>query len=369
MIPVFKPFMGNEEVKAVEKVIRSGWLGLGPKTEEFEDKFAKYVGSRYAVGVNSCTAALHLALKVADVEGGEVITTPMTFVSTNHAILYNNAIPVFSDIDEDTLNIKLDEIERLITPKSKAILVIHYGGYPCDMDPILEIAKDKGLKVIEDAAHACGTEYKGKKIGSIGDATCFSFHAIKNLAAGDGGMITVKNQEVAERLKRLRWLGISRGTWDRSMGKAYRWKYNVEELGFKYHMNDITAAIGLVQLSKLEKANARRREIVKTYNKAFADLSWIKTPVEKPYAKSACHNYVIKVLNGKRDELIAYLAENGISASVHYIPNHLYKIYKPFYRELPVTERVWKTLITLPLFPDLKDEEVRQIIDIVRKFT
>lgn len=371
--------MGDEEVKAVEEVLRSGWIGLGPKTKEFEDKFAQYVGAKYAIGVNSCTAALHLALKVMNVEGGEVITTPMTFISTNHAILYNNAIPVFADIEEDTLNIRVDEIERLITPKTKAILVVHYGGHPCDMDPILEIAKDKGIKVIADAAHACGAEYKtGRKlqgtgqkwvkIGSIGDITCFSFHAVKNLAAGDGGMITVNDEGMVDRLRKLRWLGISRGTWDRSKGKAYSWEYNVEEVGFKYHMNDITAAIGLVQLSKLEQTNARRREIVNRYNKAFADLNWIETPVKKEYAKSANHNYVIKVLNGKRDELITYLAENGISASVHYIPNHLYEMYKLFYRKLPITENIWKKLVTLPLFPDLNDEEVELITKCVKKF-
>lgn len=379
IIPVFRPCMRDEEVKAVEEVLRSGWIGLGPKTKEFEDRVAQYVGAKYAIGLNSCTAALHLALKVMDVERGEVITTPMTFISTNHAILYNNAIPVFADIEEDTLNIRIDEIERLITLKTKAILAVHYGGHPCNMDPILETARDKGIKVIEDASHACGAEYKTSKkskvigekwvkVGNIGDATCFSFHAVKNLATGDGGMITVHDKKLDERLKKLRWLGISRGTWNRSEGKAYRWEYNVEELGYKYHMNDIAAAIGLVQLSKLEKTNARRQKITEKYNQAFTDLDWIETPIEKEYAKSAHHNYVIKVLNGKRDELITYLAENGISGSVHYIPNHLYEMYKPYYRKLPVAETVWKKLITLPLFPDLKNEEVEKIIKTVRKF-
>jgi perosamine synthetase len=368
LIPVFKPSMGDAEVDAVAQVLRSGWIGLGPKTKEFEDKFAEYAGVRYAVGVNSCTAALHLALMVAGVDGGEVITSPMSFVSTSHAILYCNAKPVFADIEEDTLNIRVDEVERMISAKTKAILVVHYGGHPCEMDSILQIAREKGINVIEDAAHACGAEYKGRKVGSIGDATCFSFHAVKNLATGDGGMITVHDDNLEKRIRKLCWLGISRGTWDRSEGKAYKWEYDVEEIGFKYHMNDIMAAIGLVQLAKLEMANNHRRRIVAAYNKAFADLNWIETPVEKEYAKSACHNYVIKVLNGKRDELITYLAANGISASVHYIPNHLYEIYKPYYRELPVAEVAWKRLVTLPLFPDLKDSEVDYIIEKVREF-
>jgi perosamine synthetase len=368
MIPVFRPSMGYDEIRAVEEVIRSGWIGLGPKTREFEEKFADYVGVEHAVGVNSCTAALHLALKTMNVDGGEVITSPMSFVSTNHAILYNNATPVFADIEEDTLNIRVDEIERLINAKTRAILVVHYGGHPCDMDPILEIAKDKGLKVVEDAAHACGAEYKGKKVGSIGDATCFSFHAVKNLATGDGGMITVHDTQIAERLHKLRWLGISRGTWDRADGKAYKWEYNVEELGYKCHMNDITAAIGLVQLSKLEKANARRREIVRKYNKEFDELDWIRLPVEQDYAMSAHHNYVIKLMNGRRDDFIEYLGRNAISASVHYVPNHLYRIYEQFYRKLPIAESIWKKLVTLPLYPDLTDAQAEYIIHTVMNF-
>ncbi len=368
MIPVFRPSMGNEEIDAVAEVLRSGWIGLGPKTREFEEEFAGYVGAGYAIGVNSCTAALHLALKVMGVEGGEVITSPMTFISTNHAILYNDATPVFADIDADTLNMNVDEIERLVTPKTKAILAVHYGGHPCDMDRVLEIAKVKGVKVIEDAAHACGARHRAKMVGSIGDATCFSFHAVKNLAMGDGGMITVNNPEVDARLRRLIWLGISRGTWDRAKESAYKWEYNVEELGFKYHMNDILAAIGLVQLKKLDSTNARRADIAARYNDAFSRAAWIETPIEKPYAKSAHHNYVIKVLNGKRDKMIEYLAANDISASVHYIPNHLYELYKPYYRKLPVAERVWQQLVTLPLFPDLTDREQDHVIDKVLAF-
>ena len=368
MIPVFRPSIGNEEIESVISVLRSGWLGLGPKTKEFEERFGHYVGVRHAIAVNSCTAALHLALKVMNVEGGEVITTPMSFVSTNHAILYNNATPVFADIEEDTLNIKVDRIERLITAKTRAILLVHYGGHPCDMDPILQIAKDNELKVVEDAAHACGSAYKGRKIGSLGDATCFSFHAVKNLATGDGGMITVHDKDAASRLRKLCWLGISRGTWDRSTGEAYKWEYDVEEIGFKYHMNDIAAAIGLIQLKKLDKANARRRAIVARYNQAFVDIDWIGIPVEKQYAQSAHHNYVIKILNGKRDKFISYLADNGISASVHYIPNHLYDIYKPYHKELPVAETVWRELVTLPLYPDLKSGDVDFIIEKVVGF-
>lgn len=369
MIPVFRPSMGDDEVKAVGEVLKSGWIGLGPKTKEFEEKFAAYIKTKYAVGVNSATAALHLAMKVMNVEGGEVITTPMTFVSTNHAILYNNATPVFCDIEPDTLNIDAKKIEPLITEKTKAIVVVHYGGYAVDMDKVLEIARRYGLKVIEDVAHGCGGEYKNKKLGSIGDIGCFSFHAVKNLATGDGGMITTNDPEIYIRLLRLRWVGISKDTWCRDIenSKGYSWYYNVEELGFKYHMNDITAAIGLVQLKKLDFMNKRRLEISRKYSEAFSSCKYIKTPKIKDYmTKPACHNYVIKVDN--RDGLNDYLKQKGISTGVHYIPNNHYDMYKKFRGDTPVSDAVWKRLLTLPLYPDLSDKEVDFIIRSILEF-
>ncbi len=367
MIPVFKPCYGQEELEALKEPFKTGWIGLGPKTKEFEEKFARYIGVKYAVATNSCTASLHLAMNVMGIEGYEVISTPMTFVSTNHAILYNKGIPIFSDIYPDTLNINPDEIKKLITSGTKAIVAVHYGGHPCDMDVINEIAGENNLIVIEDAAHGCGGEYKGRKIGSLGDIACFSFHAVKNLATADGGMITTDNPEVYSKLLKLRWLGISKDTWAREdKDNKYSWYYNVEEIGFKYHMNDITAVLGLVQLKKLDKMNDRRREISEKYNKGFADLDWIETPTVKSYAKSSCHNYVIKVED--RDKLNGYLQERGISTGVHYIPNNHYQMYKSCRGQTPVCEDVWKKLLTLPLFPDLKDSEVNMIIEEVRSF-
>jgi perosamine synthetase len=369
MIPVFRPSMGDEEITAVAEVLKSGWIGLGPKTKEFEQKFAKYIGTKNAVGVNSATAALHLAMKVMGVEGGEVITTPMTFVSTNHAILYNNSTPVFCDIEPDTLNIDANKIEPLISAKTKAIIVVHYGGYSADMNKILDIAKRFNLKVIEDAAHGCGGEYKGKKLGSLGDIGCFSFHAVKNLATGDGGMITTDDPEVYERLMKLRWVGISKDTWTREEKdtKKYSWYYDVEELGFKYHTNDITAAIGLVQLAKLDIMNKKRYEISQRYTKAFSSVKHIEVPKIKDYmSKPACHNYVIKIDN--RDGLNNCLKQKGISTGVHYIPNNYYDMYKHFRGETPVADMVWKRILTLPLYPDLGSEEVELIIDSVLEF-
>jgi perosamine synthetase len=367
LIPVFKPSMGEEEVSAIKEVINSGWIGLGPKTKEFEEKFAKYIGTKYAVALNSATAALHLSLKVLNIEGGEVITTPMTFVSTNHAILYNNATPVFCDIEPDTLNIDCNKIEKLITPKTKAIIVVHFGGYPVDMDRVMEIAKKNNLFVIEDTAHGCGGEYKSSKLGSIGTMGCFSFHAVKNLATGDGGMITTNDLDTYKKLLKLRWLGISKDTWSREDGKKYSWEYNVEELGFKCHMNDLNAAIGMVQLAKLDLMNKKRQEISERYTKELSLIEGIETPVIKSYAtKPAFHNYVIKTQ--KRDALFEYLASNQISAGVHYIPNNNYEMYKEYKGETPVAKSIWEKLLTLPLYPDMTEEDTSRVINTVKEF-
>jgi perosamine synthetase len=369
-VQLFKPHHGEEEIEAVAEVIRSGWWGQGPKTAEFEQKFADFVDSPLAVSVNSATAALHLSMRVAGVEGGEVITTPMTFVSTNHAILYNNATPVFADVERDTLNIDPDDIERKITDNTRAIAVVDYGGHPADLDRILAIAEAHDLIVIEDAAHAAGARYKDRAVGSVSPMTCFSFHPVKNLATGDGGMITLQNDEWAERLRRLRWVGINKSTWQRSDGddsSRYSWEYNVEEAGYKYHTNDINSAIALVQLKRLPDTNGRRRDICAMYDDGLADVSWLERPVEKPYAYSSRHNYVIRV--DERDRLADWLREHRVGSGMHYIPNHLYDMYKPYVTEpLPVIEEEWLRCLSLPLHPDLRDDDVAYVIDVIKKF-
>jgi perosamine synthetase len=375
MIQVFKPSLGEEEFEALREIFKTGWIGLGPKTAEFEQKFAAYVGARYAVGMNSATAALHLAMAALGIgPGDEVLVPTITFVSTAHAVMYCGATPVFVDIEPDTLCISLEDAQRKITERTRAIIPVHYGGHPCEMDELYEIVDRHRLIVIEDAAHACGSEYKGQRIGSLSDATCFSFHAVKNLATADGGMVTTDRVEIVRALKQLRWVGIDKSTWDRTEEgtveleagirryASYGWYYEVHDLGYKYHMHDIAAAIGLVQLSKLERANARRREIVERYNRAFEGVDWIERPIEKEYVRSALHNYVIKT--PYRDKLNLYLKEKGIATGVHYMPIHL----QPFYRKqfkvtLPVAERVWTQLLTLPLYPDLTDDEVDYVIE------
>ena len=368
MIPIFRPWFDDAEVEAVREVLMSGWVGPGKKVEELEARFAHYVGAQHAVSLNSCSAALLLALKILDVEGGEVITTPLTFVSTNHAILQNGATPVFCDIDPETLNIDPKAIAAAITPRTRAIMVVHFAGHPCDMDEILSIANQHGIPVIEDAAHASGARYKDRMIGGVGTVTCFSFDARKNLSTCDGGMLTTNNSDLAERARKLRWMGISRGTYDRfrKNGAERRWEYEVGELGYKCYMNDLNAAIGLVQLGKLESANAQRREIFLEYGRAFAPLDWMQTPVEKPQVRSAMHAYVARVPH--RDELIDHLGQHNIDAGVHYKPCHLFDVYKPYRTELPVTDAVWRDLVTLPLFPSMTESEIGQVIEAVKKF-
>ena len=375
MIQVFKPSLGEQELDGLREIFESGWIGLGPKTAEFERRFADYVGAKYAVGLNSATAALHLSLAAFHVgPGDEVLVPSLTFVSTVHAILYVGAKPVFVDICPDTLCMDPDDVERKLSAQSRVLLPVHYGGHPAQLDRLREIARQHNLLLIEDAAHACGSSYKGRKIGSIGDATCFSFHAVKNLTTGDGGMITTDHLDLYRTLQRLRWVGIDKSTWDRTETAlmeletgtrhyaSYGWYYEVSELGYKCHMNDIAAVIGLAQLSKLDAANARRGEIVARYNDAFAGVDWIETPVVKDYAESAHHNYVVRTPH--RDRLHLFLREKGIATGVHYMPVHLHPYYRTRFRAIvPVTEEVWPRLLTLPLYPTLTDGEVDYVIE------
>jgi perosamine synthetase len=370
MIPVFRPSVGEEELLAIKEVLESKWLGLGPKTALFEERFKQYVGAKYAIGLNSGTAALHLGLKVLGVgEGDEVAVPSLTFVSTVHAVVYNRATPLFIDVEEETLNMSIEDLERKLTQRTKVILPVHYAGHPVDLDPLIEIAKERGIYVMEDAAHACGAEYKGRKIGGISDISCFSFHAVKNLTTGEGGMITTSDEGIDKRLRRLRWVGINRDTWTRSLPTkkpSYAWQYDVEEVGYKYHLHDIAAAMGLVQLKKLDRMNERRHEIFKIYNEAFKDLEGVVIPVERDYVKSSHHIYCLKVKD--RDELVRHLKENDVAPGVHYFPCHLHSCYKNMKADLPVTERIWKKLISLPMYPDLKEDEIERVIQGVWSF-
>jgi dTDP-4-amino-4,6-dideoxygalactose transaminase len=366
MINVFKPAMGDEEVEAVSAVLRSGWIGLGPRTAEFEKRFAEFSGVKYAVGVNSATAALDLAMKLLHIShGDEVIVPTMTFVSTAHVVAYNLATPIFVDVDPQTLNLDLGDVKKKIGPRTKAIIPVHYGGRPVDMDELQKIAGQ--IPIVEDCAHAAGASYKSKPVGGLGAIGCFSFHAVKNLAMGDGGALTLNSEEWCQRAKRLRWLGIDKGTWDRTgLDKSYWWQYHVDEIGLKCHMNDISASIGLVQLKKLPEMNGRRREIVSRYFQELADIPEIELPPEDDAAcRSAWHIFHIKC--HRRDELSVFLNRKGVATGVHYTPIHTYRCYgnRP---TLKVAEQLQHTILTLPLYPGLTEDEVSHVVRSIREF-
>lgn len=370
-IPVLQPCIGQEEIDAVSEVMRSGWLGLGPKTEQFEEAFASYTNSRFMVALNSGTAALHLAMEVLGIgSGDEVIVPPITFISTIHAVRYVGATPVFADVEKDTMNISVKDIERKITAKTKAIIVVHLAGHPCDMDAIHKLANDKGIKVVEDAAHACGSTYKGQLIGSISDITCFSFHAVKNLTCGEGGAITCNQEWIARKVREKRWLGISKDTWIRSSDeKVYAWQYFVDQAGYKYHMSDMQAAVGLVQLNKINQMNGIRRSIAVRYQQELKHIPWIELPREKTYAQSSWHLFQIKLPHEKiRDRLIGHLQEDGIATGVHYYPCHLHPCYVHLRANVPISNEIWKRILTLPIHPNLTDDDMDRIIKSIRKF-
>ena len=376
MIQIFRPSITDREIEAVAEVMRSGWLGLGPKTAEFESKFAEYVGAKYAIGVNSGTAALHLSLLALGIgPGDEVLVPTITFASTALAVVYCGATPVFVDVRPDSLCIDVEDAESKIVAKTKAIIPVHYSGTPCNMADIWMLADDYILAVVEDAAHACGSTYYGDRVGGLKptDATTFSHHAVKNLTMGEGGTITCNSLDMDTRLRRLRWCGIDKGTWKRT-GTAkdsnYSWYYEIASLGYKAHMNDIAAAIGIVQLDRLPALNARRRKIAQLYPEGLSDCEWLDLPHEYPGCVSSCHAYVIKVKNDARDRLNQHLKERGIATGVHYIPLHV----QPYFAQLldtphlPIAETVWRTLLTLPSYPDLSNAEVAYVIDSIKEF-
>ena len=379
MIELFKPYITRKEISEVSKVLLSGWTGLGPKTKEFEDRFAAFSDTKYAIAVNSCTAALDLSLKLIDIKKhDEVIVPTMTFVSTAHVVLHNNARLVFCDIDKNTMLADIEDIKRKINKKTKAIIIVHYGGQLFKLFDLRKHLQEIGrqdIKIIEDCAHACGSSMYFPigdiyPAGSIGDIGCFSFHSVKNLSIGDGGMIVTNRKDWAERAKKLRWLGIDKGTWDRSkVDKSYWWEYSCDEIGYKCHMNDISAAIGIVQLNRLEDMNKRRASIAKRYTKTLDKLLLDK----KIYGYTRCNNYDlcswhlfwIRIKN--RDELILKLKDNNISAGVHYKPIHMYKCYGEK-QPCPEAENVWTELISLPIHPQLKNKDIDKVLKTIQEF-
>ena len=369
-IPLSDIDLDEEEIEEVTKVLKSKWLSMGPVTKEFEEQFADYLDVKYAFGVSSGTAALHIAHKALGIqEGGEVIVPSLTFVATANSALYCGAKPVFADITSlDNFDISPDDILEKITNKTKVITIVHYGGYPCDMNAIMEIANDNDLKVIEDAAHAPGAEYKGRKCGTVGDLGCFSFFANKNLVTGEGGMVATNDDALAEKIRIMRSHGMTTLTWDRHKGHAH--SYDVVDLGFNYRINEMASALGLVQLKKLDENNEKRRKIAEEYRKGLENISGISVPFKNHKEKSSDHIFPILLSEHIfRDKLIDKLKEKGIQTSIHYPPIHLFTYYRKTFgfKEgmLPKTEFVGEHEDTLPLYPGMNKEDVKYILNCI----
>ncbi|PEP73217.1 UDP-4-amino-4,6-dideoxy-N-acetyl-beta-L-altrosamine transaminase [Bacillus toyonensis] len=373
-LPYGQQQIDEYDIQAVVDVLKGDFLTTGPMVQQFEEAIAKYVGAKYAVSFSNGTAALHAACYAAGItEGDEVITTPMTFLASANCILYQGGQPVFADIDNETYNISPKSIEEMITNKTKAIIPVHFTGQPVELEAIQKIAKENNLIIIEDAAHALGATYKNKKIGSIGDMTMFSFHPVKHITTGEGGVITTNNPLFYEKLVQFRTHGIERNP-HKLLENHGPWYYEMQFLGYNYRITDIQAALGISQLSKLDSFIKIRKKYVDIYNKEFSSLSEIIIPKQLPQTSSSWHLYIIrlntKLLKCNRKEVYEALQRENIGVNVHYIPVHL----QPFYQKLgfekgicPQAENVYEEIITLPLFPKMTEADVWDVIQAVRK--
>jgi len=374
-LPFHVPTIGAEEIDAVVKVLKSGWLTTGSKAREFEQQFARFVGARHAVAVNSATAALHLGLAAVGVaEGDEVIVPTMTFAATAEVVLYLRAKPVLVDCQADSLNMDPAALAAALTPRTRAIVPVHFAGQPCDMQSILAFARAHGLKVIEDAAHALPAQDGGRMVGCIGDITCFSFYATKTITTGEGGMATTDNPEWAEKMRVLSLHGISHDAWNRYSAEG-SWYYEVTDVGYKYNLTDIAASLGLEQLKKAHAFATVRRHIAQAYTAAFADLPEIRTPACAPGKQHAWHLYVIRLdvdrLGIGRREFIDELRKNNIGASVHFIPLHLHPFYRRTFgyeaQDFPNAAAAYQGIVSLPIYPNMTPADVDDVITAVRR--
>ncbi len=374
-LPFHVPTIGEEEIAEVVATLRSGWLTTGPKVKQFEQEFARYIGCQQAVAVNSGTAALHLALEAVGItEGDEVLIPTMTFTATAEVVTYLKAKPVLLDCRPDTLNLDPDRIERAITPKTKAIMPVHMGGLPCEMDRILEIARQYHLQVIEDAAHALPARYHGRMVGTLGDITCFSFYATKTITTGEGGMATTDNPEWAERMRLMSLHGISKDAWKRYTAEG-SWYYEVLFPGYKYNLTDLAAAIGIHQLRKCEQFWQIRQRYAVMYHEGLKDIPELTLPpLAAEGQQHAWHLYILQLnveqLRITRNQFIDLLKERQIGTSVHFIPLHLHPYYRDTcgYRaaDFPQASAAFERIVSLPIYPKMTEAEVGYVIETVR---
>jgi len=374
LLPYGRQSVDEADIQSVVDVLRSDWLTTGPRVAEFEEMFAARVGAKHAVSFSSGTAALHGAAFAAELKpGDEAVTSPMTFAATANCVLYQGATPVFADVSGDTLNLDPDQFERRITPNTRAVLAVDYAGHPADMDAIRNIAAKRNLVVVEDACHALGASYRGQAVGSVADMTVFSFHPVKHITTGEGGMVTTDNSRFAETLRRFRNHGISSEA--RQRQSQGQWHYEMVLLGFNYRIPDILCALGMQQLKRLDSNLNRRRQIAARYTAAFKGIQAVTTPIERPEVISAWHLYPIRVrsegLSVGRSEFFRAMRAENIGVNVHYTPVHLHPYYRDRFGykggEYPAAEEVYDRLISLPMFHGMTDEDVEDVINAVTK--
>jgi UDP-4-amino-4,6-dideoxy-N-acetyl-beta-L-altrosamine transaminase len=376
LLPYGKQRLDDADIQAVVEVLRSDWLTTGPRVGEFEEAFAEWVGARFAVSFSSGTAALHGAVFAAGLgPGDEAITTPLTFCATANCVLYQGGTPVFADVCDDTLNLDHREVAKKITDRTKAIIPVDYAGHPAALDEMRKVSEKTGAVLIEDACHALGAEFHGKRVGGIADMTVFSFHPVKHLTTGEGGMVTTDNQRLAETLRRFRNHGISSEARDRQ--ESGQWFYEMVQLGFNYRLTDIACALGLSQIGKLESNLARRREIAALYAREFDELAAIALPAAREDISPAWHLYPIRLnlesLSADRTEVFKALRAENIGVNVHYIPVHRHPYYQEHFPgasrvgSYPIAENAYERLISLPMFHSMTDEDVSDVVRALRK--
>jgi dTDP-4-amino-4,6-dideoxygalactose transaminase len=372
-----KPCLGDEEAQEVLDTLRSGWIGTGPKTIRFEQMFAEYVGARHALAVNSCTAALHLSLLASGIKpGDEVITSPLTFAATANVVIHTGARPVFADIDPQTLNIAPVNIERAITKRTRGLIVVHFGGLPCQMAEIMAIAQQHRLILIEDAAHAIGARYEGRLIGGLGNLACFSFYANKNLTTGEGGMVTTEDDEVAERIAMYRLHGLSRHAWQRYTARRLMLSDALYP-GYKYNMPDLLASLGIHQLQRVESGLLIRERYARMYDDAFADMPGISLQPRPTDGRNrhGLHLYVLVLdleqFRVSRNQIIDALLAENIGAALHYRALHMHPYYRNTYGyqpdDFPIAASIGESILSLPLTPCMSEKDVQDVIEAVHK--
>ena len=374
LLPYGRQSLDEADIQAVVEVLRSDWLTTGPKVAEFEERFAAWVGAKHAVSFSSGTAALHGAAVAAGLGAGdEVITTPLTFCATANCILYQGAQPVFADVSSDTLNLDPGEAAKKLSSNTKAILAVDYAGHPADLDALRLLAEERGLLLIEDASHALGATLHGKRVGGISDLTVFSFHPVKHLTTGEGGMVTTQDARLAKTLRRFRNHGISSEA--RQRQEAGQWFYEMVLLGYNYRLTDVGCALGISQLGKLDMNLARRREIAAQYNRAFSDLAAVELPAVRPDVDPAWHLFPVRLrhelLSADRAEIFRALRAENLGVNVHYVPVHMHPYYREKFGylggEYPVAEDAYERLISLPMFHSMSEQDVEDVVHSVRK--